>query len=128
MRLAPHSLFAIDENHDMNKIEFGFRCGKFSVALSGNELVLPGSKNQPLRISLIACGDPNDAAGKYTLAVKSYGSIVASIPVHVMWVTHQSEPEPFLGLKAENPTELRSALAVYEGKEVELTFKPIANA
>lgn len=112
----------------MKKIEFGFMCGQFSVALSGNDLVLPGSKNQPLKLSLIPCKDPNDAAGHYTLEVKSGGSIVANMPVHAMWVTHQSQPEPFLGLKAENSTELRGALAVYEGKAVELVFTPRENA
>jgi len=54
----------------MSKVTFGFTCGEFSVALSGNDLVLPGSKNQPLKYSMIACSDPNDAAGIYTLKCK----------------------------------------------------------
>ena len=112
----------------MKKIEFGFLCGEFSVALSGNDLVLPGSKNQPLKFSLIACADPNEAAGQYTLEVKSGGNIVANVPVHAMWVTHTSQPEPFLGLKAENSTELRESLAVFQGKAVELVLTPRANA
>lgn len=112
----------------MTKQIFGFTCGKFSVALSGNDLVLPGSNNQPLRKSLLPYAALNDTAGLYTLEVKSGGSIVANLPVHVMWVTHESQPEPFLGLKADDSQELRSALVVYEGKPVELVFTPKPNA
>ena len=112
----------------MKKIEFGSLCGKFSVALSGNDIVLPGSKNQPLKFSLIACADPNRAAGQYTLEVKSGGSIVANMPVHAMWVTHKSQPEPFLGLKAEYSTELRESLVVSVGQAVELVLTPRENA
>jgi hypothetical protein len=106
------------------KQKFGFTCGQFSVALSGNGVVLPGSKNQPLRKSLLPHSDLNDTAGFYTLEVKSGDSIVCHMPVHVMWVTHPSQPEPFLGLKAEDSPELRDALAAYEGKSVELIFTP----
>jgi hypothetical protein len=106
------------------KQQFGFTCGQFSVALSGNDLVLPGSKNQPLRKSLLPYAALNDTAGLYTLEAKTAGSIVCHMPVHVMWVTHASQPEPFLGLKAEDSLELRSALAVYEGNSVELIFTP----
>jgi hypothetical protein len=109
------------------KQEFGFTCGQFSVALSGNDLVLPGSKNQPLRKSLLPYSELNDTAGLYTLEVKAADRIVCHMPVHVMWVTHPSQPEPFLGLKAEDSAELRTALAVYEGKSVELIFTPRAN-
>jgi len=108
----------------MTKQTFGFTCGKFSVALSGNDLILPGSKNQPLRKSLLPYAALNDTAGLYTLEVKSGGSIVAYMPVNVIWVTHELQPEPFLGLKADDFQELRSALAVYEGKSVELVFTP----
>ena len=112
----------------MKKITFGFNCGDFSVAFSGNDLVMPGSKKQPLRYSLIRCADPNDAAGIYTLNVKCDGKIVCDLPVHVMWATHETQPEPFLGLKAENSKELREALQVYVGKSVDLTFTPKQNA
>ncbi len=108
----------------MNKQTFGFSCGKFSVALSGNKLVLPGSKNQPLKRSLLPYASIDDTAGLYTLQVKSEGSIVCDMPVHVMWVAHRSQPEPFLGFKSENPEELRGALKVFEGKKVELVFTP----
>ena len=112
----------------MTKQQFGFMCGSFSVALSGNDLVLPGSKNQPLRKSLVPYAAPDDVSGHYTMEVKSGNSVVADMPVHVMWATHPSQPEPFLGLKAEDSHELRGALAVYEGKAVELVFTPLANA
>lgn len=109
----------------MEKVTFGFRCGSFSVALSGNDMVLPGSKNQPLRRSLIGVKDINDAAGQYTMRVKSEEEWVCDLPVHVYWVGHPSQPEPFLGIKAESSSELRASLAVYEGKVVEIEFVPI---
>lgn len=108
----------------MAKATFGFQCGSFSVALSGNGMVLPGSKNQPLRKSLLPLAAMNDAAGLYTLKVKSAGSWVCDLPVHVYWVGHPSQPEPFLGIKAEDSAELRAALAQYEGMNVELAFHP----
>lgn len=89
---------------------------------------MPGSKDQPLKFSMVACSNPNDAAGIYTLNVKSEGSLVCDLPVHVMWVTHPSQPVPFLGLKADNSGELREALQVYVGKSVDLTFTPNENA
>jgi len=106
------------------KHTFGFHCGSFSVALSGNDMVLPGSKDQPLRKSLVPAVKLNDTAGPYTLRVKSEGSWVCDLPVHVYWVGHAGQPEPFLGVKAENSAELRSALSVYQGKAVELEFVP----
>jgi hypothetical protein len=112
----------------VTKQQFGFICGQFSVSLSANDLVLPGSKNQPLRKSLLPYSGINDTTGLYTLEVKSAGGLVCHMPVHVMWVTHPSQPEPFLGLKAGDSQELRSALAVYEGKSVELIFTPQANS
>ena len=113
----------------MTKKTFEFKCGKFSVALAKNNLVLPGSKSRPLRKSLLPYAVPNDdTTGLYTLEVKTGGSIVCYMPVHVIWVTHESEPEPFLGLKADDSQELGSALAVYEGKSVELVFTPQKNA
>lgn len=108
----------------MAKLTYGFHCGAFSVALSGNDMVLPGSKTRPLRWSLVRVGAMNDAAGPYTLRVKSEGHWVCEMPVHVYWVGHQSEPEPFLGIKSDNSTELRDALAVYQGKSVDIEFVP----
>jgi hypothetical protein len=108
----------------MSKITFGFSCGAFSVALSGNNVVLPGSKNQPLKKSLIPSADMDDAAGLYRMRVTCEGSVVCDMPVHVVWVGHSSQREPFLGLKTEAPQELRTALNAYVGKAVELEFAP----
>ena len=85
---------------------------------------MPGSKNQPLKKSLLPYTAMNDTAGHYTLDITSNGSIVGHIPVHVLWVGHPSQAEAFLGLKADNPEELRGALNVYVGKRVELKFTP----
>jgi hypothetical protein len=108
----------------MSKITFGFSCGTFSVALSGNDIVLPGSKNQPLKKSLIPRVDMNDAAGLYRMRVTCEGNVVCDMPVHVLWVGHPSQREPFLGLKADAPQDLRTALNAYVGKAVELEFTP----
>ena len=108
----------------MTKLNFGFHCGNFSVALSGNDMVLPGSADQPLRKSLVPAVNMDDTAGPYTLRVKAAGSWVCDLPVHVYWVGHPSQPESFLGVKANDSTELRAALAVYQGKAVELEFVP----
>ena len=108
----------------MAKLTFGFHCGSFSVALSGNDMVLPGSMDQPLKRSLVPVADMNDTAGPYTIRVKSNGSWVCDLPVHVYWVGHSSQPEPFLGIKSDNSAELRASLAVYQGSSVELEFIP----
>jgi len=106
------------------KQTFGFVCGDFSVALSGNGIVMPGSKNQPLKKSMLPYAAMNETAGHYTLRVKSEGSVVCDMPVHVVWVGHKSQPQPFLGFKADNPQEMRDALSVYCGKRVELELVP----
>jgi len=108
----------------MRKHEFGFICGDFSIALSGNGIVMPGSKNQPLKKSLLPSANMDDTAGLYTLEATYEGTVVCLMPVHVVWVGHQSQPQPFFGIKAENPEELRGALAAYIGKRVELKFTP----
>jgi hypothetical protein len=109
----------------VRKQTFGFVCGEFSIALSGNDVVMPGSKNQPLKRSLLpTVGNINDAAGLYTLRAKCEGTLVCDMPVHVVWVTHASQAQSFLGFKSDNPQELHGALAVYVGKRVELEFVP----
>jgi len=108
----------------MRKQEFGFICGDFSIALSGNGIVMPESTNQPLKKSFLPSANMDDTAGFYTLEATVDGKVVCLMPVHVVWVGHQSQPQPFLGMKAENPEELRGALATYIGKRVELKFTP----
>jgi len=111
----------------MPKSQFGFTCGEFSVVLSGNDVILPGSKNAPLKKSLLPITDMNDTAGHYTLRATCDGKIICDLPVHVVWVGHKSQPEPFLGLKVENAEEVRQALKVYIGERVELSFTPCEN-
>jgi hypothetical protein len=106
------------------KQEFGFVCGEFSVALSENDIVMPGSKDQPLKKSLLPYLSMDDAAGHYTLSATCEGSIICDMPVHVVWVDHKSQREPFLGLKVDDPKELRGALGALVGKRVELKFTP----
>ena len=108
----------------VTKAEFGFECGHFSVTLSGNRLVIPGSKTQPLRKSLVPMVSLDDSAGAYTLQGASDGKIVCDLPVNVVWASHPSEPEPFIGLQADNPEELREALRAFEGRALSLTFIP----
>ena len=108
----------------MPKPEFGFACGSFSVALSGNGIVIPGSKNQPLRKSSLPTLAMNDVSGPYILEVECDGSVVCHLPVHVVWIAHATEPEPFLGFKSDNAEELRSALGVHAGRRLSLKFVP----
>jgi hypothetical protein len=109
----------------MAKQTFGFMCGEFSVALSGNGVVMPGSRDQPLKKSLLPYAAMDDCAGPYTLDVKSGGAAVCHMPVHVLWVGHETQPEAFLGFRPENPEEMRVALGAYIGMPVELEFTPV---
>jgi hypothetical protein len=102
--------------------QFGFCCGVFSVVLSGNEVILPGSKDAPLRKSLLPYMDMNQAAGPYTLRATCADSIICDIPVKVIWAGHATQPEPFLGFQAEDTPLVMSALQAYVGKRVELAF------
>lgn len=111
----------------MAKIEFGFTCGSFSLAVTGNDILLPGSKNSPLGKSLVPYCDPNDAAGIYILRAESDGEVICETPVHVFWMEHPSRPQPFLGLRPELKTseELRTELKDYEGTTVALRLVPM---
>ena len=106
----------------MAEAEFGFTCGAFSVVLSGNGLVLPGSKNAPLKKSLLPLVDINEAAGAYVFKATSEGKVICNTPAQVVWVGHETQPEPFLGLRVEMPKALMEALKPYRGKRVELAF------
>lgn len=66
----------------------------------------------------------DDASGIYRLRAKCDGSIICDMPVHVVWVGHESKPQPFLGIKTNDPDELRGALGVLVGKRLELEFVP----
>jgi hypothetical protein len=106
----------------MAEPEFGFTCGEFTVVLSGNNIILPGSKNAPLGISLLSYVDPHDAAGAYTMQATSEGKVVCDLSVQVVWVEHKTQREPFLGFRVEKTGETIDALTQYTGKRVELKF------
>ncbi len=108
----------------MAEPQFGFTCGEFSVVLSGNDVILPGSKNAPLKKSLLPFVDMGNASGASVLQATSEGQVICNVPVQVVWVGHETQSEPFLGLRAENPDELMEALKPYRGKRVDLSFSP----
>ena len=108
----------------MAEPQYGFVCGEFSVVLSGNGVVIPGSKNAPLRKSLIPHVGMDDSAGLYTLLATCGDEVICGVPVHVVWISHESQAEPFLGFKVEDPEELKAALQAHAGKRVELAFTP----
>jgi hypothetical protein len=107
---------------DMAEPDFGFTCGEFSVVLSGNDVILPGSKNAPLKKSLLPLVDMNDAAGAYDLEARSEGEIICNIPVQVVWVGHESQPEPFIGFRVDNSRDVMETLKLYRGRRVDLVF------
>ena len=108
----------------MPKIPYGFQCRSFSVVLSSNGVIVPGESDQPLRKSLVPTLETGDTAGCYTLRVKSGTTLICDLPVALAWVLHPSQIEPFLGIKADHPSELRESLAMYQGKPVKLEFVP----
>jgi hypothetical protein len=102
--------------------EFGFMCGDFSVVKSGNDIILPGSKNAPLKKSLLPYAAMDETAGAYTLRAEHNKEIICDIPVQVVWVGHKTQPEPFLGLQCDDVDNVIASLKAYVGKPVELTF------
>jgi hypothetical protein len=108
--------------------EFGFICGHFSVGMSNNGFVLPGSDNLFFRKSLIPSAGEGEVSGRYLLRVHHLGKVVCSVKVEVGWGTHPTQVEPFLGIKAANSAALSHTLRQLSGKHVELQFTPIPNA
>lgn len=108
----------------MPKREFGFICGQFSIGVSANGFVLPGSEDQPFRKSLIPEAEQGDLTGPYLLVVHHAGEVVCEMPVEVGWARHRSQPEPFLGMKVDDPAALRAQLQGFCGQHVELQFTP----
>jgi hypothetical protein len=101
--------------------EFGFNCGTFSVALSGNGYVIPGCKRKPFGPQMIPIRDINDAAGLYHLGVTAEGRTICDALVHVVWVSAAAEQGPFLAFKCDDDTVL-PALRAQQGKAVQLKF------
>jgi hypothetical protein len=99
-----------------DEAQFGFVCGEFSVVKSGNNIILPGSKNAPLRKSLLPHAEMDETAGAYRLRAMHDGETVCDIPVQVVWVGHHSQPEPFLGLTCEDVDKVIASMKGYIGK------------
>jgi hypothetical protein len=110
----------------MHKPTFGCFCGVFSVALSSNGILIPGSKNKPVYKSLFPLMEINEMAGSYVLRATHEDSVICETLVHVLWIGHHSEPEPFLGIRSNetDQEDFRNTFRPFVGKKVELSFTP----
>jgi hypothetical protein len=108
----------------MHKQEFGCYCGIFSLALSSNGISIPGSKNKPIYKSLFPFMERNEIAGHYLLRATNEDCVICETLVHVLWIGHHTEPEPFLGIRSHetNQEEFRGTFGPFIGKKVELSF------
>ena len=104
--------------------EFGFLCPAFSVSLSADGFLLPRSRRQLLRRSLLGGAKTRDVTGRYTWEIHHEGAAYWSLPVVVAWARHASQPEPFLAIKAGHPRLVRQQLKPLAGRDVELSFSP----
>ncbi len=110
----------------MHKQTFGCHCGVFSLALSSNGILIPGSKNKPIYKSLFPFLEMNEIAGHYVLRANNEDFVICETLVHVLWIGHHTEPEPFLGIKSKetDQEEFRGTFRPFIGKKVELSFTP----
>ena len=106
--------------------EFGFICGDFSVGLSTNGFVLPGSDNLFFGKSLVAGADQDEITGRYLMQIHHGGKVVCRLRVEIGWGTHHSQVEPFLGIRVRDPALLQEELGRFAGQHVELQFTPVA--
>src|SRR2546421_12701280 len=106
--------------------EFGFICGDFSVGMSTNGFVLPGSDNLFFGKSLIAEAYEDEITGRYLMQIHHRGKVVCKLRVEIGWGTHHSQVEPFLGIRVRDPAALREELGRFSGQHVELQFTPVA--
>jgi hypothetical protein len=104
--------------------EFGFLCPAFSISLSAGGFLLPRSRRQLLRRSLLAGAKTRDLTGRYTWEIHHEGAEFWSLPVVVAWARHPSQPEPFLAIRAGHPRLVRQQLKPLAGCDVELSFSP----
>jgi hypothetical protein len=104
--------------------EFGFICPAFSIGLSGDGFLLPRSRNQLLRKSLLEQAKTRDLTGRYTWEIHHDGAEFWSLPVVVTWARHRTQSEPFLAIKANHPRLVRQQLKPLAGQDVELSFSP----
>jgi|GraSoiStandDraft_41_1057321.scaffolds.fasta_scaffold693853_2 hypothetical protein len=106
--------------------EFGFICEDFSVGMSSNGFVLPGSENMFFGKSLIPGAQQDEISGRYLMQVHHRGKVVCRLRVEIGWGTHHSQVEPFLGIRVRDPAALREELGRFSGQHVELQFTPVA--
>ena len=104
--------------------EFGFICPAFSVGLSGNGFLLPQSRAQLLRRSLIAGASTRQLMGRYLWQIHCDGEEFWRLPVVVAWARHRSQAEPFLAIKAAHVRLVRQQLQPLAGRDVALSFTP----
>ena len=111
----------------MHKQTFGCYCGVFSLALSSNDILIPGSKNKPVYKSSFPFVEMNELAGHYVLQANSEDVVICESLVHVFLISHHTEPEPFLGIRSKetNQEEFREVFKPFIGKAVELSFTPL---
>lgn len=110
----------------MHKETFGCHCGVFSLAKSSNGILIPGSKSKPVYKSFFPYVEIDELAGHYVMRANSEDAVICETLVHVLLVGHQSEPEPFLGIKPmeTDPEDLRGVFKPFIGKKVEFAFIP----
>ncbi len=110
----------------MHKETFGCHCGVFSLAMSSNDILIPGSKNKPVYKSFFPYMDMNELAGHYVMRANNEEVVICETMVHVLLVSHHSEPEPFLGIRSTetDQEEFRGMFKSFIGKKVELSFTP----
>jgi hypothetical protein len=113
---------------DVKIREFGFICPDFSLGLSANGFLLPRSRQELLRRSLIAGAKTHHLIGRYTWAIHHEGSEYLSLPVVVAWARHRSYPEPFLAIRARHPRLVLQQLKALAGADVEISFSPLPSA
>jgi hypothetical protein len=104
--------------------EFGFLCPAFTLGMSDDGFLLPRSRKQLLRRSLLSGAPTRDLTGRYTWEIHYEGTEYCSLPVVVAWVRHRSQSEPFLAIKASHPRLVRQQLKALLGCDVELSFSP----
>jgi hypothetical protein len=110
----------------LRKREFGFLCPDFSLSVSDDGFLLPRSRKQLLKRSLLdAPVATRDLTGRYSLKVHCEGAAICELPVIVAWATHRSlKLERFLAVKVRDPQSVRRQLKPLAGKDVELTLTP----
>jgi hypothetical protein len=110
----------------LRKREFGFLCPDFSLGVSDDGFLLPRSRKQLLKRSLLGAKvATRDLTGRYSLKVHCEGAVLFELPVIVAWATHRSlKLDLFLALKVRDPHALRRQLKPWAGKDVELSLQP----